>query len=634
MDILSRFGYKNKNTVDMRPAEAQQRDNLPEITRYKPAEGSFKIPEATPIADAAEGALAGIKGLGEGVTNFDAGAIQALLYGGTKLGVVDPATLQNYQGDIAKLRAQQEQTNPLGSVGREVGNIIPSLALGGAAKSGIANLALQTGLGGVYGAMAPAQDQAGIEKNVLTGAGIGAVAGSLGAIPQAAKGLFSRPVSEAQDILQTSQGLGIKPTVGQITGNVPLRSIENVGTSIPLLGTFGAFNKQLQAVKNGAEDLIKANAPLNEVNKNIYEGLVASKTQKVAQSNAMVDEFTALANQSNQPVPFTNTTNRIHTLITGKDSLWHKIGTAEKDIAEDTVRNIHTAIQEANNTQTAAQAIDLRKLLLASGRESQGPVKHVYNELAKAVDNDISAFATQNSPELADKYHKWGSFYKQEVLPFTSGKSVLKTLTNPQVDLDTIFSKVVKKDSFYRASTIAKNLPKETNEQVAGTLLGKAFKDATDQATGNFNPNSFINNVDKLGQTKQVFLGEATKSKLNAFSKVLKALDLTTESATQGIGSSANMALRTGGTIGLLAYSPPIAASIFLLSHALTSPKTSSALIKLARLDSKSQAFKRGISNLQFTVIKELNKHPENLPDEDLSSKIDILTRLRSTQGK
>lgn len=626
MDILSRYGYKTKKTIDTRPAEAQQRDNLPELVRYTPPEGSFKVPERTPIADVAQGALAGLKGLGQGIQNFDAGAIQALLYGGTQLGLVDEQRLQNYQTDIAKMQEEQVRTNPLGDVGRTVGNLIPA-ALGPApaAKGILSNLALQTGMGGVYGAMTPVSTPQEISSNVDTGLKIGGAIGAIGALPAAASKLFSRPLDEAADVLSTAKELGIKPTVGQVTGNVPLRTVEEISKEIPIVGTYGNFNKQLQTLKATAEDLIKNNKPLKDVNASIHQGLVASKIQKTTESSKMIDEFTALAGQTNKPVPFTQTRNAVKSLISGEESLWKKISTSDRDLATDTVRNVNHVLTEANDTQTAIQSLDLRQRLLQLGRESKGPVKHVYNELAAAVDKDISAFAAKESPELANKYHAWSKFYKTEVLPF-NGKGILKVLTDPKVDLDTVFSKVIKKDSFYRATSIAKNLSKETNTDIAGSLIGKVFNEAIDAGKGNFDPNVFSKGIQKLGDTKEVFLSSATKAKLEAYGKVLKALDLSSESATQGIGSSANMALRTGGTIGAAIYSPAIAGSVVLLSHALMSPKTSAMLIKLGKLEPKSQAFKRVFSNLQFAVIKELQNKPEQL---DEPYKPDILTRIR-----
>lgn len=627
MDILSKYGYKTKKTVDMRPAEAQQRDNMSEITQYKHPEGSFQIPERTPVADIAQGALAGLKGLGQGVQNFDAGLIQALLYGGTQAGLVDEQRLQNYQNDISNMQKEQVRTNPLGDVGRAVGGIIPPL-LGPApiVKSLLGNVALQTAMGGMYGAMTPAENPQAISPNVDLGMKIGAGAGILGAIPAAAKGLFSRPLDEASDILTAAKDIGIKPSVGQITGSVPVRSIENVGKDIPFLGTSGSFDRQIQKLKSIVEDLVKGNAPLKDVNKSIYDGLVASKLQKTAQSTAMIDDFTALAGQKQVPVPFTNTRSTIKDIISDEHSIWRKISTSDRDLASDAVRNVNSVLTSADDTQNAVQALDLRKRFLQLGRESKGPVKHIYNELSASVDKDITAFAQKESPELAKKYHEWSKFYKSEVLPF-NGKGILKVLTDPKIDLDTVFSKVIKKDSFYRATSIAKNLPKSTTEQISGKLIGKVFNDSVKAGKGNFNPNTFSQGIKTLGDTKEVFMSNVTKAKLDAYGKVLSALDLSPESAIQGIGSSTNMALKTGGTIGLAVYTPETAATVFVLSQALMSPKTSATLIKLARLEPKSQAFKRVLSNLQFTVIKELQRKPEELdpPNEQL----DILTRIR-----
>lgn len=150
------------------------------------------------------------------------------------------------------------------------------------------------------------------------------------------------------------------------------------------------------------------------------------------------------------------------------------------------------------------------------GREA-GAYKMIYKGLSDAMDD----YAEEMGSNIKSLHDAANQFYKEKVVPFLYGK--WKKFLAPDYDTDDFLKDFLKPEHPGRIQDILGKLPeKEATLTAARAAMVHSALDDAELPTGGFNPEKFVKNLTKLGETNDVVFTPEQRGIIEGYGRLLQ----------------------------------------------------------------------------------------------------------------
>ncbi len=400
---------------------------------------------------------------------------------------------------------------------------VPRLAASGALLEGLGNtlseptwgnLAMEAGKGAAFGGIGGA----------LTSKGLSAIARARNAM----RGEFALP--EHAKRFSIFKQYGVPGSLGDITQNPFIQSIENTAQHIPFTGRKDFLEQQAKKVIDTISDAPNivagpiASATKEDLGKTLADSIKTKYAQSKAEARSLYDAVGQRVKQVGAP-PIQTTE-----LSTAAKALLDKYPSAFSKLTDDpkTVEALQTI---AAGTSPRASKIlgptglpiqktpklsfdDLRELdsdlgaLIRQGRTLTA--KGEYNsktfgqlaDLQKALRKDVDAWSQQvGDPAISTGIAEANKYFKQNVMPFRKNKTIRQVLQNDQFDTDALPGLLFRPDSPTRTEQALSFLTLEGVQAGRHYAVDQAKNKAmSDVLSADYSPARFLK-ASELGET-------------------------------------------------------------------------------------------------------------------------------------
>lgn len=473
-------------------------------------------------------------GLGERLLRAGRGAKQKTGMLGNMLGIENKLAEEAAETNIAEApyREAIARSTPasIGGIGAEIalGSIIPGATLPRMMASGAATEGLFNTLSEPTGA------------NLLTEAGKGAAIGGIGG---AATHLGLSAVAKGKNAIQGRfanpefgrrfgifKEHGVPGSLGDITQNPFIMSMENTAQHIPMTGRKDFLEGQAKAVIDTIDKSPKAiagavpSATKEDLGKVLADSMKAKYGANRAEARGLYDAVAQRVRQVNAPpVNAVELSAAAKTLLSKYPSAFAKL--TDDPAVVDSIKAVASGTQPGKSVLLNAAGLpiakppklsfdDLRALdsdlgsLIRQGRTltAKGEFNNkAFDQLValqKALRKDIDIWAVSvGDPAIATGIKEANSFFRQNVMPFRQNKTARQVLQNEQFDTDTLPGLLFRPDSPTRAEQALSFLTPEGRQAGRYYMADRARKQAMDDVLeANYSPSKFLKSS-QLGET-------------------------------------------------------------------------------------------------------------------------------------
>lgn len=551
------------------------------------------------------------------------GGLQLAAQGLSQLGL-DTSWFQN---QVAKNQAMHErdyqqamQNSPSAGLAMDIGSKIGAAVatpgvqpfLAASAPTVLERVGQSALAGGIAGGEEYTPENESRIENALTGAATGAVLQSglegLGALAsKGASKLFNTPVQEAAETADK----GLLTTMGTATGNPVLQGAESMLGRIPVVGSRGRIQAQEKALQGETADILGSLGLTGKENRislggNLNEDLLGAYKQATAKTNVDYNAAAKIGTEQNVQVPLTNAISEAQQAIDNLGGLSEagfkslkpgrttdKASALLQDFANLPKQTVNAATGEAvGGNVSAAQFEDLRKgvssliddLYTGNGDKS---LAQTFSAIKGAMDQDLDV-AAQANPTYAEAIQKARNTFQTEKAPFLNSPDLAKFISG-KMDTDQLLNSVIKNDRPILTQTVMKALGPERQQQFTKAIVNRAVDKAiipdNTAAGAHLDLNQFNDQLYKLGDTIKA-LPQMEQDKLAGLQRLITRGSELIETAKTNPRNATSLTTAVGGalagsTLGLLPLIK-MAGAAKVVSYAMTSPKITKALIKLA----------------------------------------------------
>jgi hypothetical protein len=396
------------------------------------------------------------------------------------------------------------------------------------------NTARNIGSGALQGAGIGAlqYDPTGEERlnNILVGglAGGGVTAAITGAGAAGRRLLRGKntpeAIAQAEELAKLSKEMGVDLTVPELRGSVGGKYAESVIEKMPGTGYIGFREKQVEQLKNAAENIAnKAGADTTQnygeiIQQGLNETLKKNKTQA---SNAF-DKVQRIADAQGGKINFASTQNEAKAILEELSALPEQfrdnqlIDYAAKfsqldNLPFNVARELRSKIgDEVSKLKASANA----------GTAEAGQYRAA-TRLFNALENDMDTFANNAGGVLKQAYQEARTLYKDKVVPFKKGQ-LAKVLKN-DYDTDLLIGAFLKPGRENLASKLIQNSNNKGLEAARASILNDAMEKASQGEF--FNAQTFAKESLRLGKVNKVLFTDAQRTGLEGYAKLAKAAE-------------------------------------------------------------------------------------------------------------
>jgi len=379
--------------------------------------------------------------------------------------------------------------------------------------------------GALYGA-ASYDPQANTEMKNATAGAIGALA--LGAGGGIVKGMASKLAPEV-DKLQERYGitLPVMPRFNAFLSSMPL-----LGNGVKVAET------QKEYIDNLGRQMANKIAPLQEqeaatrtqygkfLHGEVLKGVEENKVTATELYNKVAEEDAKLKKLSRKRVP-----------IFLKDFMPKAIVdlTSVRNSAKTILRQERSKIPSLRNNQLINRLTEIKKTPDLSYKDLQlnrsaigeevgatvGRESAAYKSLYKSMSDAMDTYAEESGSNIKELHDAANQFYKEKVVPFTYGK--WKKFLAPDYDTDDFLKDFLKPEHPGRIQDILGKLPeKEASLTAARAAIVHSALDDAELPTGGFNPEKFVKNLTKLGETNDVVFTHEQRGIIEGYGRLLQ----------------------------------------------------------------------------------------------------------------
>lgn len=427
----------------------------------------------------------------------------------------------------------------------------------------------------------------GVKTGLIGGAFQGAGEAVVSGIKHGAKALFNRPVQEAANLADD----GLITTMGNATQNPVLQGTENALGRVPVLGAKRGINKQVGALQQqtsnvlddigvGASSKVDLGTELNNAIKSSYKTATANTDKAYA-------EALDIASKNKISIPLQNAQSVAQQALGQVDNL-KSAGISSADISNTKVGKLLQDIADLPNGQIPAKSFDALRKKIANTKiidDTEG-LSPILKQVKSALDSDLDAAAVSNS-NFENALLKARNIYMKEKAPFKN-IDVLDKAVKGGLDADELLNTIVKNDRPILTDSIMKALSPEGKQSFTKAIVNKVANNSMVK-DGGFDLDKFSTGIFKLGETIDS-LPQAEQMKIKGLQKLLVQSDnliktnkISPNSLGNWLGGTGAIA-GAGALLGMGGIAQAVGGAAFTksLSWALTSPKMTKLLIKLA----------------------------------------------------
>lgn len=526
-------------------------------------------------------------GLGSGFNRVLQGGKQLGLEAGEYLGLVDEGEADAYTKQVMEERAEFDATpigqSKVGKTAQFAGEVLPTLLVPGGVQGKAATKMLTAGLsGGLVGGTQFVEEGESRLKKTIWGAAGGSISSGL------FSGIGKLTGKVDDDLLTLSQNSNVPLTVGELRQSGVIQRLEHALDKLPLVGTRGFRSKQADAIIDAAENIVtRANNAVGEdAGVEVQKALIRKYRSNQRVGNQLYRVFRTKAAQKggNKLVQMDNTKKAASEQIA---ILWKSTETRD----EATINFLKSYFRAPARSLDRAAA-EKSSLGARIAETTNDKVKFALGEIKDAIEKDMAAYADDVGGDVLKAYQKATNHWRDKVIPFKS-TAIKKARTDELFDTDTIFGAYIKGAN--KAGAFREMLDLKGQQALKFGVLDNAFRKASKNNA--FNPNTFINTLERTSKANKIILGEKTWSELQGFKKLIYAADAGSKLA--GGGGLRNALMQAGTNIG----------SGAAVGGAFYTGVLGEAIIPLGLVKSTSYLL---TSNIGRALLARLNKTPPN----------------------
>lgn len=534
---------------------------------------------------------------------FADGQLEGFFKGMSALGVDTSGAQQKLEADskmsqqYADMAAQNSPvSSAIASGVAQVGNIVRAgselggYGLASPAPSVAGRLLQSATLSGAEGAA----EKGGLEERALKG-GEGFLLGAAGqgigeGIGAAAGKLFSRPVQDAANEINA----GLKPTVGQATGNPTIQAAEGALAQVPLWGAKAGVQRAATGIEDSAKGVLdkalvgqQSSADLANALKSDFSSVVNNAATKTANA---YQAATDIAEKNNIPI------NLASTKKTASDALNSIKGLKDEGVSSADI-NASGPVGDLFATLASKDAMSAQNFqaLRAKVKDLAGTSNNKDLEAIKtALNNDFEQTATNSTnPEFSTAAQTAKDTYNTLKAPIKNDP-LLQKVSTEGFNTDKILNDALSNKAPNTTKTLVNSLSPEGQQTFTTALLQKATENSMDMKTGTMDVSKLGETLHNMGNTLQSINDPEIYQAVKGLQKTIANGDYLLKAnneSTQLSGAVKTGGYALAGAAGAIGYGSGIYASMGtllaaaggtkVLSMMLTNPTVSRQLVRL-----------------------------------------------------
>jgi hypothetical protein len=500
------------------------------------------------------------RGAVEGALDLGRGVEQLYLGAGEKIGLLPEGSGKKYRDEVNEIKAKYKEIpyikeNPWAAGGGEViGQVLTTLpasalsipmraaqvakaapgAIGKVVNALTSNTARRIGTGTLQGAGIGAvqYDSTGEERlnNIalggLAGGGVtAAISGVGGTVGRLLRGKNTpEAIAQAEELAKLSKEMGVDLTVPELRGSVGGKYAESVVEKMPGTGYIGFREKQVEQLKNAAENIAnKAGADTTQNYGEIIQGGLKDTLRKNKdQASKAFDKVQRIADAQGGKINFANTQNEAKTILEELSALPEQFRDAKLIDYAAKFSNLENLPFNVARELRSKIGDEVSKLKAAAntGTTEAGQYRAA-TRLFNALENDMDSFANNAGGALKQAYQEARTLYKDKVVPFKKGQ--LAKVLKDDYDTDLLIGAFLKPGRENLASKLIQNSSNKGLEAARASILNDALEKASQGEF--FNAQTFAKEAMRLGKVNKVLFTDAQRTNLEGYSKLAKAAE-------------------------------------------------------------------------------------------------------------
>lgn len=481
-----------------------------------------------------------------------------------------------------------------------------------AAKAGATELGLQEATRQVGGGDIDIGD---VALSAALGGGGKAAEEVIGAGYRALRGT---PESEAAKTITEGASRGIPVTTSDVAPptTLPGRFAQQVGESVPIVGTGGMREAQQEARQSAAESFVSRYAP-------DYDEIKRSITGKAAKvKKAAIDSRQRAVQQvADIKTPASNTVKAIDDEI---ERLSRLPGGAERQVVDqssiDTLNRYKADIQAGGDFKTIDDLRttfrdDLSPDFGKPGTRQEGAIKRIYGAMTKDMDDVIKNNLT---PTQFRQWKRGNAVYGQEMQKLKDSRIKNILQGGEELSPEQINRTIMSKDSVVRKK-LYNSLDNTGRQNARAAMISEISGKAS--PGGELSVNRFLNELDRNKAQIDTFFKGREKAELEGLKKALNATRRAQEaSVLTRTGMTTTPVIAGGAAMYDLGATLASGAAAGALSRAYESKMFRDALVRLNGTKKGSTAFESALADVAeyITLSAQAGRRSETTQEDQV----------------